>query len=211
LRCGHFANVGIIASLLAGFAVCQADRKPTFALGANPTAQPAAGATQTPAPKPGAQIEKLLRAFQGTWAVNEKIAPDLSTPKGATGEGSIVWRPGPGRFSVVEDYRSKQGAREVTGLAVFWWDESGGGYRTIWCDSTNPGGCIAFKNVARWDGAQLVLVEDYEINGKRFTFKEVFGDITSGSFTQTLYGGEAVGNLKVDQVIRATKSRLEVR
>jgi hypothetical protein len=205
LRRGHLANVWIIASLLAGLAVCQADKKQALALGTNLTAQPAAGPAQTPAPKPGAQMEKLLRAFQGTWAVNERIAPDPSTPNGATGEGSIVWRPGPGGFSVVEDYQSKQGAREVTGLAVFWWDESGG-YRTIWCDSTNPGG-ISFKNVARWDGAKLVLVEDYEMNGKKFTFKEVFGDITPGSFTQTLYGGEAGGNLKVDQVIRATKSR----
>jgi hypothetical protein len=89
---------------------------------------------------------------------------------------------------------------------VFWWDDSAGGYRTIWCDSTNPGGCIAFKNVAHWHGAQLVLVEDYEMNGKRFTFKEVFGDITPGTFTQTLYGAEAGGPLKVDQIIRATKS-----
>jgi hypothetical protein len=115
--------------------------------------------------------------------------------------------PGPGGFSAVEDYQSQQSARAVTGLAVFWWDESGGGYRTIWCDSTNARGCISLKNVARWDGAQLVLVEDYEMNGKKFTFKEVFGDITPGSFTQTLYGGEAGGNLKVDQVIRATKAR----
>jgi len=81
-----------------------------------------------------------------------------------------------------------------------------GGYRTIWCDSTNPGGCISFKNLARWDGEQLVLVEDYEINGKKFTFKEVFGDITPGTFTQTLYGGDGGGTLKVDQTIRATKS-----
>jgi hypothetical protein len=207
MRCGHLANLGIIASLPAGLAVCQADKKQAPALGTNLAAQPAAGGAQTPAPKPGAQIEKLLRAFQGTWAVNERIAPDPSTPNGATGEGSIVWLPGPGEFSAVEDYQSQQGARAVTGLAVFWWDESGDGYRTIWCDSTNPGGCISFKNVARWEGAQLVLVEDYEMNGKKVTFKEVFGDITPGSFTQTLCGGEAGGTLKVDQVIRATQAR----
>jgi hypothetical protein len=205
MRCRHFTNGWIVASLLAGLAACQADKKQALAAGTNLTAQPTATvAAQTSEATPGAEIEKLLRAFEGTWAINETFAPGPSMPNGATGKGRIVWRPGPGGFSVVEDYQSKQGARDVTGLGVFWWDESAGGYRTIWCDSTNPGGCISFKHVARWEGSQLVLVEDYEMNGKKFTFKEVFGDITPGTFTQTLYGGEAGGNLKVDQVIHAT-------
>jgi hypothetical protein len=84
-------------------------------------------------------------------------------------------------------------------------DEAAQGYRTIWCESTNPGGCISFKNVARWEGQQLVLMQDYEVNGKKVVFKEVFGDIAPGGFTQTLYGGEAGKELKVDQIIQATK------
>lgn len=112
----------------------------------------------------------------------------------------------PGRvLPVIEDYHSKEGNRESAGLAVFWWDEAAQGYHNIWCDSTNPAGRINFKSVARWEGAQLVLVEDYEVNGKKFTFKEVFGDITSSTFTQTLYGGESGKELKVDQTIQATK------
>ena len=87
-----------------------------------------------------------------------------------------------------------------------WWDEAAQGYHTIWCDSTNPGGCIDFKNVARWDGPNLVLQEDYEANGKKFTFKEVFSDISITSFTQTLYGAEVGHELKVDQVIHAKRS-----
>ncbi len=161
---------------------------------------------QVPAvPKGSPQIEKMLRAFEGTWSIKEKFAPDAGSPNGATGEGQIVWRAGPGRFSVIEEYRSKRSSTEVTGLAVFWWDEVAQGYRTIWCESTNPGGCISFKNVARWEGPQLVLVEDYEVNGKKVIFKEVFGDIAPGGFTQTLYGGEARKELKVDQIIQATK------
>lgn len=197
-----FTNPVIAASLLTVLAVYQADKK---ALPPNPANQPVAAPTPTPTPKLAPQMEKLLRVFEGTWSINEKFAPDSSASNGTTGEGKIVWRPGPGDFSLIEDYQSKQGDRQVTGLAVFWWDEPAGGYRTIWCDSTNPGGCISFKNVARWDGAQLVLVEDYETNGKKFTFKEVFGDITVAGFTQTLYGGESGKELKVDQTIRATK------
>jgi hypothetical protein len=194
-----FTNTAIAVSLLSALAVGQADNKAS-----SPNPQPAAAPVQGMEPQP-AQIAKLLHAFEGTWTIYEKLAPDATLPNGATGEGRIVWRPGPGGFSVIEDYQSKQGDRQVTGLAVFWWDDSAGGYHTIWCDGTNPGGCISFKNVARWEGAQLVLVEDYEINGKKFTFKEVFGDITPTGFTQTLYGGKSGKELKVDQTIRATK------
>jgi hypothetical protein len=165
----------------------------------------AAAAQVSPEPKGNPQIEKLLRSFEGTWSIKEKFAPDAGSPNGATAAGQIVWRAGPGRFSVIEEYRSKRVGTEVTGLGVFWWDEAAQGYRTIWCESTNPGGCISFKNVARWEGEQLVLVEDYEVNGKKVIFKEVFGDIAQGAFTQTLYGGEAGKELKVDQTIQATK------
>ena len=165
-----------------------------------------AAAERVPAePKGSPQIEKLLRAFEGTWSIKEKFAPDAGSPNGATGGGQIVWRAGPGKFSVIEEYRSKRESAEVTGLGVFWWDEAAQGYRTIWCESTNPGGCISFKNVARWEGPQLVLVEDYEVSGKKVIFKEVFGDIAAAGFTQTLYGGEAGKELKVDQTIQAEK------
>lgn len=165
-----------------------------------------AAAAQLPAePRGSPQMEKLVRTLEGTWSIKEKLAPDATSPQGRTGEGRIILRPGPGGFSLVEEYRSSQGQREINGLGLFWWDEAAQGYRTIWCDSTNPGGCINFKNAVHWKGTQLELVEDYEVKGKRFTFKEVFSDITSATFTQTLYGAESGKELKVDQVIQATK------
>jgi hypothetical protein len=160
-----------------------------------------------PETKSDGQIERLLRALEGTWSITDELAPDASSPKGKTGAGTIIWRPGPGGYSVVEEFRSKQGDMDVTGLGMFWWDEVARGYHTIWCDSTNPGGCIDFKNPAKWEGSSLVLQEDYELHGKKYTFREVFGDITSESFTQTLYGGEAGGSLKVDETIHARKRK----
>lgn len=157
-------------------------------------------------PQPGPQIERLIKTFDGGWAITEELAPDASSPKGKTGNGDIIWRLGPGGFSLIEEYRSKQGNAEIRGMGVFWWDDAAQGYRTIWCDSTNPGGCIDFKNVARWEGSNLVLQEDYETNGKKFTFKEVFSDISITKFTQTLYGAEVGHELKVDQVIHADRN-----
>ena len=157
------------------------------------------------ASKPAPQIERLLKGLGGIWAITEELAPDASSPKGKTGAGTIVWRPGPGGYSAVEEYHSKQGDNEVSGLGELWWDEAAQGYHTIWCDSTNPGGCIDFKNFARWEGSNLVLQEDYESNGRKFTFKEVFSDLGGDSFTQSLYGAEVGHALKVDQVIHGKK------
>jgi len=156
-------------------------------------------------PKSNPQIERLLRALEGTWSITDELAPDESSPKGKKGAGTIIWRPGPGGFSAVEEFRSKQGEVEVTGIGMMWWEEALHGYHVIWCDSTNPGGCINFKNAARWEGSSLILQEDYEVRGKRYKFREIFGDMTSDSFTQTLYGGEAGTPLKVDEIIRGRK------
>jgi len=157
--------------------------------------------------KPDPQIEKLLRALGGRWSITDELAPDASSPKGKTGAGTIIWRPGPGGFSAVEEFQSKQGNQVVTGVGMLWWEDALHGYHTIWCDSTNPGGCIDFKHAAHWEGSNLVLQEDYEANGRKFTFREVFGEITPDSFTQTLYGGEAGGALKVDEIIHARKQK----
>lgn len=165
----------------------------------SPSSRPPAERRADPA------IERLLKAFAGTWSITDELTPDAKSPQGKHGKGTIIWRPGPGGFSVIEDFRSLQGDEDVSGLGALWWDPSAQGYHTIWCDSTNPGGCIDFKNTARWEGETLVLQEDYDVHGKKYAFKEVFGDITSDTFTQTLYGGEAGGPLKIDEVIRARK------
>lgn len=162
-------------------------------------------------PKANPETERLLNAMEGTWTITDELSPDARSPKGRTGQGTIVWRPGPGRFSVIEEFQSKQGDEDVSGWGALWWDPSALGYHTIWCDSTNPGGCIDFKNVARWEGQNLVLQEDYEVSGKKFTFREVFGEITLDAFTQTLYGAEAGHPLKVDEVIHARRLKMPPR
>ena len=194
--------IEFLALAAVGMSVAQTDQKQAVV----PVTERQVAAAQLPQEPPSSpQMEKLVRALEGRWSIKEKLAPDATSPKGTTGDGRIIWRPGPGGFSLVEEYRSRQGQREVNGLGLFWWDEAAQGYRTIWCDSTNPGGCINFKNAVHWKGPQLELVEDYEVKSKRFTFREVFSDITSATFTQTLYGGESGKELKVDQIIQATK------
>ena len=100
----------------------------------------------------------------------------------------------------------KESSGEVSGLGVGWWDEKARRYRALWCDSENPAGCILMAHLAKWEGDQFVLRDEFQRNGKRFDFKEVFSEITPTSFTQTLYQGEAGRDLKCVLTIHATKS-----
>ena len=126
-------------------------------------------------------------------------------PDSGAGHGTEEYRPGPGEFSLIEEFQSREGAKDVSGLGMAWWDEKAQGYRATWCSSSNPRGCIVMAHLAKWEGSQFVLGDEWEMMGKRFSFKEVLSDITPASFTQTLYQGEAGGELKRLMTIKATK------
>jgi hypothetical protein len=61
------------------------------------------------------------------------------------------------------------------------------------------------KHPAIWEDGELVLGDEWEAMGKKFTVKEVFSEISPRSFTQTLYLGESGGELKRIMLIKATK------
>ena len=62
MRRHHFMNGLIVLTVLVGHALCQVDKKEPLAPDTTPTTQPAAARDQTQEPKPGIQIERLLRA-----------------------------------------------------------------------------------------------------------------------------------------------------
>jgi hypothetical protein len=152
------------------------------------------------------EMQRLFNAFLGTWQVSEKIEPSEAMPNGGAGEGTEVYRAGPGGVSIIEEIHLKQTTGEISGLGVGWWDQQAHGYRAVWCDSENPSDCILMAHLAKWKGDQFVLRDEFERNGKKFDFKEVFSEITPTSFTQTLYQGERGKELKRLLTIHATKS-----
>ena len=156
-------------------------------------------------PQPGPEIQKLFSMFLGTWSITEKIEPSESMPNGGRGEGEEVYRAGPGGASIIEEIHLKEATAEISSMGLAWWDAKAGGYRTIWCDGENPAGCIVMAHLAKWQRDEFVLGDEFERNGKRFEFKEVFSEITPTSFTQTLYQGEKGKELKRLLTIYATK------
>jgi len=159
-----------------------------------------------PSLHPAPEMQKLLNAFSGTWSLELRIEPSKQLPKGGGGSGEEVWRPGPGGLSLIEDYHSKGDDGEISGLGVAWWDESAQRFQITWCDNGTPAGCGVLKGGAKWEDNAVVALDEWEMNGKKFTFKEVFSDITPTSFKQTLYLGEGGGEWKKVETILATRA-----
>jgi hypothetical protein len=160
-----------------------------------------------PSPPPSLEIKRLVDALSGTWSITLKIEPNENLPKGGGGKGEEVWRPGPGGLSLIEDYHSTGDEGEISGLGVAWWDNNAQRYQVTWCDGSNPEGCVVIKHGAKWEGSNVVAMDEWQKNGKKVTLKEVFSDITPTSFKQTLYQGESGGELKMFMSILAAKVR----
>jgi len=126
-------------------------------------------------------------------------------PQGGTGEGTQVWRPGPGDRSIIEEEHWRNPPGEFDGFSVGWWDAKAEGQRFVWCANDVPEGCVVPKNVAKWEGERLVFTEEREEAGKKIAHGEIFSDIAPNSFTQILQEGEPGHELKPTVTIRATR------
>jgi hypothetical protein len=154
-------------------------------------AGPAAAEGKTP-PQPGPEMVRLTKALAGTWSITYSREPTVQAPMGETAKGEEVWRPGPGGFSLIEDYRSSGELGKHTGLEVTWWDEDAQAYQVLWCDNGGPPACLMIsKHGMTWEGDDLVARNEWQANGKTFVSREVFSDITPKSFKQIVYEGES--------------------
>ena len=168
--------------------------------------QPNTRPTPSPSSTSDAEMHRLAVALGGRWSVRQRFEAHEGMPNGDTGKGIEVWRPGPGARSLIEDiHTQRQGRAETSGLAVIWWDAGASGYRVLWCGSANPRGCVVMSKLAEWHGSEFVIGDEYERDGKKIEYREVFSDLTPTSFVQTIYEGEAGGALKRVLTIRAKK------
>jgi hypothetical protein len=180
-------------------------------------APPSRSTTESPASQgltlkmPGPAVQNSML---GTWCIKIKYEPGAPRmPNGGTGEGEEVWWPGPGGYSVIEEYYQKDANEWKEEFIPAWWDTEAGGQRFIGCSNTLPQGCLLSKNVAKWEGDRNTYTEEDEESGKRVTYREVFENITAASFTQVLQRGESEKELKTELIIQATKvsSRPKIR
>jgi hypothetical protein len=164
---------------------------------------PATSPVKTEQPHP--EMAKLINAMVGTWATDLTFEPSERYPKGAAGQGKQVWRSGPGGMSLIEDETASTPSGSWDGMSVTWWDNEGHGFRAIWCDNRQPNGCVVMQKLARWEGNEFVLGDEWIRGGKKIVFKEVCSELTPNSFTLTTYVGESDQELKKTLTVRANR------
>jgi len=130
-------------------------------------------------------MEKIIASLAGSWSVSERYEPSPEMPKGGTGSGEVIYRPGPGGQSLIEEYHSKSTAGEYSGLGIIWWDDQAQGYLTTWCDSSTRG-CKLLPNPGKWEGDRLVLLDETEVSGVKTVTRETYSNFKGDSFLQTL-------------------------
>jgi len=150
-------------------------------------------------------IDTLIRSLSGSWSITLSFAPNEKMPKGGSGTGEETWRAGPGGLSVIEEYHSTGEEGEVSGLGIFWPDQQPSKMQVVWCESTMQNGCGVIKGGARWEGNQVVIEDEREVDGRKAAFREVFSEISDNGYTQTIYEGESGKQLQPTVTVRATR------
>jgi len=166
---------------------------------------PTSQAPAPTAPAPAPEIQRLANMLAGRWSIRQTFEPRSGMPNGGVGQGTEVWRPGPGARSLMEEFQSRVGDREFSGLGIIWWDTLAQGYQVVWCGVANPRGCVIMSKLAHWENGNFVIGDEYERDGRRVVYREVFSDFTHESFSQTIYEAEPKAELKRTLTIHATK------
>jgi len=143
-----------------------------------------------PSPSPvNPQLTSLIARLSGKWSVHEEYQPLFLTPQGGEGTGETTFRPGPGGFTLIEEYHSQTPAGELFGTGLIWWDANKH-IQHLWCINVYPDGCEMFppppQPGPQWDGKQLVIRLETQDHGRPLIWRETIGDITDKSFTQTV-------------------------
>jgi len=144
-----------------------------------------------------AQMRAVTNALAGRWSITW-IGKDGQP----IGRGEEVWNFAPGKSAFIEENRSKVHGNLTEEYAAMWWDAKANAIRGLWCDpAINDEGCSGFT--VTLSGNDVVLIGEWEYQGKRQAWREVFRR-TGSSMTQTLAVGEPGQVLEAVSTIQGT-------
>ncbi len=157
-------------------------------------------------------MKSLIDALAGTWSAEETYEPSEVVAKGGKGHSTESYRVGPGGTSLIQEYHGNGVVGKSWGIGTIWWDAKGPGFRFVWCDSSAiDAGCRVSSELGAWSGHTFVMNDRREVEGRMVVQKEVWSDITAGSFTQSLYVGDSTETLKLFLTIKAKRRGLNHR
>ncbi len=144
-----------------------------------------------------AQMRAIVDTLAGKWSITW-----VGTDGKVIGEGEELWKLAPGGSALIEENRSKVHGASAEDYAAIWWNTKTQSVRGIWCDPTiNDEGCSGFT--VSLEGKDIVLNGEWEYQGKRQAWREVFSRAGTG-LTQILHIGDPGKDLKPVSTIRGT-------
>ena len=195
-----------ITLLLAVPALAQKDTATSKPAAAD--AKPAAAIPANSMPQPSPEIQRLEKWLAGRWKVEEKFEPSDFVPKGGEGKGRETIHSGPGKLSLIANYRSQGPMGAFEGHGIITWSPQEKAYKSYWVDNLDPAGEVS---TGKWVGNDLVFTYVADMMGKKMTTKEVYTDITPDSFTFYFDMGMAGQALKRAMTFKYTRAEAPVR
>jgi hypothetical protein len=179
----------------------------TTQVNAQENSVPREGKGKTAAASEESPIEKLGRMIAGSWAIDATSEPRKVGDKVGKDVGKSVIRFGPGKLALIEDYQTHGDDGTRVALGIFWWDGKGNGYRTMFCEDRDPRGCSVFEGLGNWEGADWVFYSEFQNQDKKkVSVKEVLTATSPSSFTATFYRSENDGPMKLDWIVKHSKT-----
>lgn len=145
-------------------------------------------------------MNELIEKLQGEWIVESTLA-QVETRTPAERKGLEIWKAGPGRNALIEEYWSSE--RQLVGHATIW-ETSPGAFSVLWCDER---GCRLLARPAEWRGGLFVIEDEVSANDGVQALRETFEFVSSARFVQRLYTGPSFDKLTLTDTIGATKRK----
>jgi hypothetical protein len=142
------------------------------------------------------ELYRAIRVLSGTWKISEEFPPSAMFPNGGTGQGTEIWRAGPGNITLVYEYHSTNPGGVMWATAVLWWDHEEKKLRELWCTSQSSKGCVVSTADIRWEGDDLVFTDSYESNGQRVFSRETWSQMKADTHNMTIAESPEIGNLR---------------
>jgi hypothetical protein len=154
-------------------------------------------------PRPAPEMQRVAKMLVGTCKVDLNYAPGGSMPNGGKGTAHSVIRPGPGSFSLIEDFEGDLPPGSLH--ALYWWDKAAQAFKGWGCDDFSEEVCGGDNGLGRLEGDEVVWQLKIEKDGKTVPAKIVWTEKDSLSFTATRYIADSTGTLKRDWTFLHTR------
>ena len=155
-------------------------------------------------------MQSLVRALSGRWALTVQFEPSTDTAQGQRGRGEESWHAGPGGLTFTDEEQFTVGPQAVTVVGLLWQDRRTHDLHALDCSDQNPHVCdlkgAVDGVVVQWTGGVLTIDEKEVSQGKVMTSRVTWSDITANTFTETGYLAPPDGPFQKVVTFHATRA-----